>query len=178
MNPALIVLIVIAVVLVVAFIVLTILGKKAQKRKEEQDEQIAAASQTVNMLIIDKKRMKLKDAGLPQQIIEQTPKLMRRSKLPVVKAKVGPRVMSLIADEQIFDEIPLKKEVKASVSGIYITAVRGIRGPLEKPNKKKKGFRARMAENYSKANEQLKAEEAAKAERKAAKEAAKKAKQK
>ena len=118
MNPALIVLIVIAVVLVVAFIVLTILGKKAQKRKEEQDEQIAAASQTVNMLIIDKKRMKLKDAGLPQQIIEQTPKLMRRSKLPVVKAKVGPRVMSLIADEQIFDEIPLKKEVKASVSGI------------------------------------------------------------
>ena len=48
---------------------------------------------------------------------------------------------------------------------------------LEKP-KKKKGFRARMAENYSKANEQLKAEEAAKAERKAAKEAAKKAKQK
>ena len=175
MNPALIVLIVIAVVLVVAFIVLTILGKKAQKRKEEQDEQIAAASQTVNMLIIDKKRMKLKDAGLPQQIIEQTPKLMRRSKLPVVKAKVGPRVMSLIADEQIFDEIPLKKEVKASVSGIYITAVRGIRGPLEKP---KKGFRARMAENYSKANEQLKAEEAAKAERKAAKEAAKKAKQK
>ena len=161
MNPALIVLIVIAVVLVVAFIVLTILGKKAQKRKEEQDEQIAAASQTVNMLIIDKKRMKLKDAGLPQQIIEQTPKLMRRSKLPVVKAK----------------EIPLKKEVKASVSGIYITAVRGIRGPLEKP-KKKKGFRARMAENYSKANEQLKAEEAAKAERKAAKEAAKKAKQK
>lgn len=174
MNPALIVLIVIAVVLVVAFIVLTILGKKAQKRKEEQ---IAAAPQTVNMLIIDKKRMKLKDAGLPQQIIEQTPKLMRRSKLPVVKAKVGPRVMSLIADEQIFDEIPLKKEVKASVSGIYITAVRGIRGPLEKP-KKKKGFRARMAENYSKANEQLKAEEAAKAERKAAKEAAKKAKQK
>lgn len=138
MNPALIVLIVIAVVLVVAFIVLTILGKKAQKRKEEQDEQIAAASQTVNMLIIDKKRMKLKDAGLPQQIIEQTPKLMRRSKLPVVKAKVGPRVMSLIADEQIFDEIPLKKEVKASVSGIYITAVRGIRGPLEKPKKKKK----------------------------------------
>ena len=173
MNPALIVLIVIAVVLVVAFIVLTILGKKAQKRKEEQDEQIAAASQTVNMLIIDKKRMKLKDAGLPQQIIEQTPKLMRRSKLPVVKAKVGPSVMSLIED----DEIPLKKEVKASVSGIYITAVRGIRGPLEKP-KKKKGFRARMAENYSKANEQLKAEEAAKAERKAAKEAAKKAKQK
>ena len=125
MNPALIVLIVIAVVLVVAFIVLTILGKKAQKRKEEQDEQIAAASQTVNMLIIDKKRMKLKDAGLPQQIIEQTPKLMRRSKLPVVKAKVGPRVMSLIAAEQIFDEIPLRKRSRllSAVSTSQLSAV-------------------------------------------------------
>lgn len=175
MNPALIVLIVVAIVLVVAFIVLSILGKKAQKRKEEQDAQVAAAAQTVNMLIIDKKRMKLKDAGLPQQIVEQTPKIMRRSKLPVVKSKVGPRVMTLIADEQIFDEIPLKKEVKASVSGIYITSVRGIRGPLEKP-KKKKGFRARMQESYNKANEQLKVEEEAKAERKAAKAAAKQSK--
>ena len=177
MSKITIVLLVILAVLLIALVVLYFLGKKAQKKQAEQQELLDANKQTVSMLIIDKKRMKLKDAGLPQQIIEQTPKLMRRSKLPVVKAKVGPRVMTLIADEQIFDEIPLKKEVKASVSGIYITAVRGIRGPLEKP-KKKKGFRARMAANYSKANEQLKAEEAAKAERKAAKAAAKKAKQK
>ena len=177
MSPVTIVLLVILAVLIAATIALYFLGKKAQKRKNEQDAQLAATAQTVTMLIIDKKRMRLNQSGLPQAVIDQTPKLMRRSKLPVVKAKVGPRVMTLIADEQIFDEIPLKKEVKASVSGIYITAVRGIRGPLEKP-KKKKGFRARMAENYSKANEQLKAEEAAKAERKAAKAAAKKAKQK
>ena len=142
MNPALIVLIVIAVVLVVAFIVLTILGKKAQKRKEEQDEQIAAASQTVNMLIIDKKRMKLKDAGLPQQIIEQTPKLMRRSKLPVVKAKVGPRVMTLMCDPKVFEQIPVKAEIKAEVSGIYITGIKSVRGGkiVVEEKKKKKGF--------------------------------------
>ena len=144
MNPALIVLIVIAVVLVVAFIVLTILGKKAQKRKEEQDEQIAAASQTVNMLIIDKKRMKLKDAGLPQQIVEQTPKLMRRSKLPIVKAKIGPKIAIMIADEKVFDLIPLKKEIKAEVSGLYIVGVKGIRGSLQTPAPKKKGFFAKF----------------------------------
>ena len=144
MNPALIVLIVIAVVLVVAFIVLTILGKKAQKRKEEQDEQIAAASQTVNMLIIDKKRMKLKDAGLPQQIIEQTPKLMRRSKLPIVKAKIGPKIAIMIADEKIIDLIPVKKEIKAEISGLYIVGVKGIRGSLETPAPKKKGFFAKF----------------------------------
>ena len=31
--------------------------------------------------------------------------------------------MSLISEEKIFDSIPVKKEVKAVVSGIYITDV-------------------------------------------------------
>ena len=147
-------------------IVLYFLGKKAQKKKEAQDEQIAAAAQSVTMLIIDKKRMRLKDAGLPQQVIEQTPKLMRRSKLPVVKAKVGPRMMTLIADEQIFEEIPVKKEVKATVSGLYITSVRGMRGPIEKPVQKKKSFRAKIQAKYDKASQELKDEKAAQAQKK------------
>ena len=101
-------------------IALYFLGKKAQKRKDEQDAQLAATAQTVTMLIIDKKRMRLNQSGLPQAVIDQTPKLMRRSKLPIVKAKVGPKVMTLIADDACFDMIPVKKEVKATVSGIEI----------------------------------------------------------
>ena len=167
MKPLGIVLLVILLVLIAAMIVLYFLGKKAQKRKDEQDEQIKAAAQTVSMLIIDKKRLRMKDSGLPAAVLEQTPKYLRRSKLPIVKAKVGPRVMTLIADEQILDEIPVKKEVKATVSGLYITAVRGLRGPIEKPEKKKKGFRAKLQAKYNEANEQLKAEKAADAERKA-----------
>ncbi len=158
-------LLVIAVVMIAAIIVLYFLGKKAQKRKDEQDAQLAAAAQTVTMLIIDKKRMRIKDAGLPQQVIEQTPKLLRRSKLPIVKAKVGPKVMSLIADDAIFADIPIKKEVKATVSGLYITGVKGLRGPLEKPEKKK-GFRARLRAKYNQLNEQSKAEETAKKSKK------------
>ena len=167
MKPLTIALLVILLVLIAAMVVLYFLGKKAQKRKDEQDEQIKAAAQTVSMLIIDKKRLRMKDSGLPAAVLEQTPKYLRRSKLPIVKAKVGPRVMTLIADEQIFDEIPVKKEVKATVSGLYITAVRGLRGPIEKPEKKKKGFRAKLQAKYNEANEQLKAEKAAAAERKA-----------
>ena len=167
MKPLTIALLVILLVLITAMVVLYFLGKKAQKRKDEQDEQIKAAAQTVSMLIIDKKRLRMKDSGLPANVLEQTPKYLRRSKLPIVKAKVGPRVMTLIADEQIFDEIPVKKEVKATVSGLYITAVRGLRGPLPTPEKKKKGFRAKLQAKYNEANEQLKAEKAADAERKA-----------
>lgn len=149
MNTLTIVLLIILAVMIVGIIVLYFLSKKAQKKKEEQDAQLAASAQTIPMLIIDKKRMRITESGLPQAVIEQTPKLMRRSKLPIVKAKVGPKVMSLIADEAVFDLIPVKKEVKATVSGIYITKVTGVRGPLEKPEGKK-NWRARLKDKANK----------------------------
>ena len=133
------VLLIILVVLVVALIALYFLGKSAQKKQAAQQAQIEAAKQTVNMLIIDKKKMKLKDSGLPAAVLEQTPKYLRGAKFPIVKAKIGPQVMSLIADGAIFDSIPVKKEVKATVSGIYITEVKGLRGGLNQTPAKKKG---------------------------------------
>ena len=86
MSTVTIVLLVILAVLIVGLIVLYFLGKKAQKKRDEQEAQLAANAQTVSMLIIDKKRLRLKDSGLPQVVIDQTPKMMRHSKLPIVKA--------------------------------------------------------------------------------------------
>ena len=142
------VLIVVLIVLIVACVALYFLGKRAEKKQAEQEEQLKAAAQNVSMLIIDKKRMKLKEAGFPPIVLENTPKYLRRSKVPVVKAKVGPKVMTLMCDAEIFPLIPVKKEVKATVSGIYITAVKGIRGPLETPQKKQ-GFFKRMKQKVS-----------------------------
>ena len=141
-----IVLLVILAVLIITLVVLYFLGKKAQKKQEEQQQQINAMKQTVSMLIINKKRMKIKESGLPQAVIDQTPKLMRGSKLPIVKAKVGPQILSLVSDEKIFDSIPVKKEVKAVVSGIYITEVKGLHGKQPVVEKKKKGFFKNMVE--------------------------------
>ncbi len=141
-----IVLLVILAVLIITLVVLYFLGKKAQKKQEEQQQQINAMKQTVSMLIIDKKRMKIKESGLPQAVIDQTPKLMRGSKLPIVKAKVGPQILSLVSDEKIFDSIPVKKEVRAVVSGIYITEVKGLHGKQPVVEKKKKGFFKNMVE--------------------------------
>ena len=139
MSTPVIVLLIVLAVLAIGIAVLYFLGKKAERRQKEQQEQINANKQTVSMLIIDKKMMKLKDSGLPQIVIDQTPKLMRGSKLPIVKAKVGPQIMSLVCDSKIFDKIPLKKEVKASVSGIYITDIKGYRG-AKTAEPEKKGF--------------------------------------
>ena len=144
MSTVTIVLLVILVVLVGLLIGLYFFGKKTQKKQEEQQAQIEASKQTVSMLVIDKKRLPLKQSGLPQMVIDQTPKLLRRSKLPIVKAKVGPKISILIADEKVFDLIPVKKEIKAEVSGLYIVGVKGIHGTLEAPVKKKKGFFARF----------------------------------
>ena len=168
MSPVTIVLLVILAVLIAATIALYFLGKKAQKRKDEQDAQLAATAQTVTMLIIDKKRMRLNQSGLPQAVIDQTPKLMRRSKLPIVKAKVGPKVMTLIADDACFDMIPVKKEVKATVSGIYITKVTGVRGPLEKPEGKV-SWRTKLKRKAESANKELQKEKKSMNEEKAAK---------
>ncbi len=146
MSPGTIVLLSILAVLIIAVVVLYFLGKKAQKKQEEQQAQIEANKQSVTMLIIDKKRMPLKDSGLPQFVIDQTPKYLRRSKMPIVKAKVGPQMMSLICDEKIFDSVPVKKEVKAMVSGIYIISVRGLHGKPIQQQPKKKGFFKRALE--------------------------------
>lgn len=145
MGAGWIVLIVVLAVLVIAIVVLYILGKRAQKKQAEQQEQIEAHKQSMSMLIIDKKRMRMKDSGLPQYVINQSPKLMRNSKLPIVKAKIGPQVMSLICDEKIFDSIPIRKEVKAQVSGIYIVSVKGLHGSTSAPVKKK-GWYQNMVE--------------------------------
>lgn len=128
MSTGLIVLIVLLVVLAAVLVVLYILGRRAQKKQEEQQAQIEANKQTVTMLVIDKKKLRLKESGLPQSVIDQTPKLLRRSKLPIVKAKIGPQILSLVADEKIFDSIPVRKEIKAQISGIYIVSFRGMRG--------------------------------------------------
>lgn len=122
------VLIVILLVLVIALALLYYFGQKAQKKQAAQQEQLEATRQVVSMLIIDKKRLKLKESGLPQIVIDQTPWYMRRTKIPVVKAKIGPKIQTLISETTIFDSIPVKKEIKAVVSGIYITEIKSVRG--------------------------------------------------
>ena len=141
MSKITIVLLVILAVLLIALVVLYFLGKKAQKKQAEQEEMIAAAAQQVNILVIDKGKMKLKDAGFPSVVLENTPKYLRRSKVPVVKAKVGPKIMTLMCDAKVFEVLPVKKEAKVVVSGIYITGIKSVRGGLDIPaKKKKKGF--------------------------------------
>ena len=139
MNTVVNVLLIIVLVVAALLAVLYFFGRKLEKRQVEQQQALEAAAQ------IDKKKMKVKEAGLPKIVLEQTPKYMRRTKLPIVKAKVGAKVMTLIADAKVFDAIPVKTEAKVVVSGIYITEIKSVRGNAVPPAApKKKGFFSRF----------------------------------
>ena len=161
MPTFLIVLLIILAVIVGILIALYFVGRKMQKKQEANQASIDAAAQTMNFFIIDMKRMKLSEAGLPKIVTEQTPKYLRRAKLPILKVKVGPRVMSLICDAKVFETLAPKQEVKASVSGIYVTSAKRIRGPIVETDPKKRKAQLKA--------EKLAAKEAAKAAKKAGK---------
>ena len=159
----LIMIIVIVVALAIMFVLYRV-GDKLQKIQSAQREQMVEAAQPMNMLIIDKKMLPMKDAGLPKMVMEQTPKRYQKAKLPIAKVKVGPQIMNMICDDAIFDELPTRGEVKAMVSGIYIISVKSVRGKKvaqeeETGKKKKKGnWRTRMRKRQVEMQKQLNAE--------------------
>ena len=176
-STGVIVTIIIAVVLIGGLIVLYFVGNKMQQKQMEQREQINAASQPATLFIIDKKIMPMKDAGLPKQVMEQAPKRYQKAKLPVVKAKVGPQIVTLICDEGIYDEVPSHGEVKAMLSGIYITSVKVLHKSTKKLQqqeaenapKRKKTLREKMLKKQAEYQKQLDYEIAAKKDKDEAK---------
>lgn len=146
LNVVLVVLIIAAIVMVVLYF----LGSKLQSRQAEQQALLEAAAQTMTILVIDKKKLKITQAGLPKMVVDQTPKYMRWTKVPVVKAKIGPKIMTLIADENVFQALPVKTEARVVMSGIYITQIKSVRGGAVPTASKKKGFFGKIREKFQK----------------------------
>ena len=140
------VLLLILAVAIALLVVLYFAGKKLQARQTEAEAQMQANKQTVSLLVIDKKRMKIKEAQLPAGVIDQIPKMQRNLKAPLAKVKIGPQILTMFVDEKIFDSLPVKKEVKAEISGMYIISVKGMHGTVIKKDEKKKGFFKRALE--------------------------------
>ncbi len=168
------VLLVLLVVALIALVVLYFLGRRMQQKQAAANEQMEAMKQTTSLLVIDKKMLPLKSSGLPQQVIDQTPWYQRRAKIPVVKAKVGPRIMLLVAESSVFDILPIKSEVKVEISGIYITGIKSVRGSSIPTAPPKKSWWQRLRAKAVATNA---ANEAEAAKKKKEKEKAKEAKQ-
>ena len=151
MSTLLKVLLIILAVVVVLFIVLYFFGSKMQTKQAESQKMIEASSQLASILVIDKKKMKLKEAPLPKQVYEQTPAWGKLMKVCVVKAKIGPRIVNLICDDKVYQHLPMKTECKVKLSGIYITEI--VKGAVltEKEIRKAQKEKAKAAKKAAKA---------------------------
>ena len=137
MNTFLNVLLIIAIVAAIVLGIMYYFGRKMEKRQVEQQSMIDAAKQTVTIMAIDKKKMKISEAGMPQEAVDSVPWYAKRIKVPVVKVKIGPKIMTMLADEKAYLQLPLKTEAKVVISGLYITEVKSARGGLIPLPKKK-----------------------------------------
>ena len=143
LGTAWIVTLVILAILIIALVIVGVWGNKQQKKSADAQQQLQSPlphSVPSGALVCVKGNglQALQDeANLPKVVIDNVPKMMRRSKVPIVKAKVGPRIMTFMCDEKVFDMIPVKQEIRAMVGGIYILSVKSLRGPaLVAPPKK------------------------------------------
>ena len=124
-----IILLIVLVLGIAALVVLLIVGRKRQKKQEEQTEEMARTAQTLNLFIIDMKKMRLKEAGLPKIVMDSAGRMAKIAKMPILKVKAGNQVMSLVCDPEVYNTLLPKQEVKAKVAGVYVLSAKYVRGP-------------------------------------------------
>lgn len=114
---------VIALILGILFVV----GRKMQGKVKDQQALIEQSKMTTSILVIDKKKMRIKDSSLPKVVQDQVPAYLRFRKMPLVKAKIGPKITTLMCDEKVFKDIPVKKQVKVDIAGMYIVGIKSVK---------------------------------------------------
>ena len=90
MSKLTIALIVILLVLVVALVVLYFVGRKAQRRQIAQKEQMDAVAQTVSMLIIDKKKLRLSSQACRSRSLSRPRSFFAGTRCPSSKPRLVP----------------------------------------------------------------------------------------
>ena len=111
---------VVVAILVAGFI---FLRKRMKKRLEEQQSLVNQQKVPVSILVLEKRKDKIQNANIPKSVAAQVPKIYKIKKIALVKAKIGPQVIDLICDDDIFDKLPDKKTVRVELAGIFIAGI-------------------------------------------------------
>lgn len=146
MPTWLIITIIVAAVVALALGALVFFGRRAEKKTKENEATLQKTAQPMSFYIIDKKRVRLKDAGLPKAVYDQVPRMGKIGKMPILKVKIGNRITSLVCDRDVFKTLLPKQEVKAMVSGLYVVSAKRVRGPQVEA--KKTGKDGKVKENW------------------------------
>ncbi len=119
-----ILLILLGALIVAGVFVYRFLKKKLQKRMDDQQQMVNQHKVSTSILVLEKRKDKIANANVPKSVIEQMPKIYKLKKMPIVKAKIGPQVMDLLCDEDVFDKLPVRKMVRVELAGIFIAAIK------------------------------------------------------
>jgi len=122
---------IVALVAIVVAVVFYFLNKWAGKRSATQQDMIKQHKQSASIYVIDKKKDKITNAGFPKAIADQIPRMAKMMKTPLVKAKVGPQIMTFVCDAAVYDALPLKKNVTVEIAGAYIVGMKGMKTKRE-----------------------------------------------
>jgi hypothetical protein len=130
------------------------LNRWAYKKMDEQNQIIEQNKMSATIYVISKKRDKITNIKLPKAVADQIPARAKLVKMNFIQAKVGPQIMTLIAEKNIYEAIPLKRNVKVELAGIYIVGMQGLKSAdklkEEKKIKKQKEKEAAAAEKKNK----------------------------
>ncbi len=137
------------IILLITFIVAIIgaglffLNRWATKKQAEQQSFISTNKQSYTVYVIDKKRDKVDNVSLPKAVKDAMPKYSKFMKQYFVQVKIGPQIQILMCDKHVYEAMPVKKNVKVDVAGIYIVNFVGLKSreemkaiKKEKKNKK------------------------------------------
>lgn len=110
------------IILIVAAVLvgLYFIGNKLMKKQDESQKMIQQNKQVVSAFVIDKKKQKIADANFPKGAFDKIPWYMKNRKLPMAKVKIGPQIITMIVEPNVFKTLPTKKNMKLEISGAYI----------------------------------------------------------
>ena len=128
---------VVSILLLITGVAIYFLNSWAGKKTAQQNDMVAQHKQTVTVYIIDKKKDKITNANLPKAMAAQVPRLGRMMKVPLVKVKIGPQIMTMICEAETFKVLPVKKTVQIDIAGAYIVSMKGMKTKMELAEQRK-----------------------------------------
>jgi hypothetical protein len=132
------ILIIVAILALVIGVGFYFFNKWASGKIADQQDMVERTKQVVSIYIIDKKKERITHANFPKSVHDQLPKWSRLMKMPLVKAKIGPQIMTLLCESKIFPVLPLKKNVSVELAGMYIVGMKGMKTKKEMAEMRKK----------------------------------------
>ena len=134
----------IIIILIGIAIAYVLYQKNVGKKSDETKELIEKTKQEISVFVIDKRFEKPSPSNTPKAVYEKIKGLNKARKIGIVKGKVGPKIYTFMCSKDVYNVLPVKKNVKVMASGLYIISVKGI----NLADKKKKSIREKMMSEY------------------------------